>query len=162
MAMLGFLTITGTVQGAIEGSSTHEINMDEIEILKFDHQVEVPSGSLQQVSAGQTIHGGIKINKLKDRSSPKLAQALCTREVLSEVIFSWYQHSNTGIRELAYKVTLKNALLTKINSWSPHFFENNENEFRIMEDVVFSYEHILWSWGNESEVEYEITAKGAQ
>jgi len=162
MAMLGFVTITGTVQGSIEGSSTHEINMDEIEIFKFDHHIEVPGGSQQQVNAGQPIHGGIKINKLKDRSSPKLAQALCTREVLSEVIFSWYQHTGNGTRELAYKVVLRNALLTKINTWSPHFFDNHESAFRIMEDVVFSYEHIQWSWGNESEVEYEITAKGAQ
>ncbi|MBU2918683.1 type VI secretion system tube protein Hcp [Psychrosphaera sp. F3M07] len=162
MTMLGFLSITGTEQGVIQGGSTHEDNLDDIEILKLDHQVEIPSGSKTQLSAGQPIHGGIKINKIIDKSTPKLAQALCTREVLSEVSIAYYQHTQSGTRELAYKIVLKNALITKITSWTPHFFETQEEQYRLMEDVVLSYEKILWSWGSEGDVEYEVSSKGTE
>lgn len=157
MAMLGYITITGDEQGAIEGSSTHEMHLNEIEVLKLDHQIEVQGAT----TAGQVAHGSLKINKLIDKSSPKLAQALCTREVLSEIIITWYHHNANGERELAYKIVLENALITNLNAWTPHFYEQSQEEFRLMEDVCFSYEKILWSWGSEGEVEYEISARGA-
>jgi len=162
MTMLAFLTVNGEEQGNIQGGSQHVDNTDEIEVLKIDHEVKVPSGSDAKVSAGQPVHGGLTVNKLVDRSTPKLAQALCTREVLSEVVVSWYFHTSSGTRELLYKVMLKNALITKISSWSPHLYERPLEEYRLMEDITFSYESIIWSWGSEGDVEYEIAAKGAQ
>lgn len=162
MTMLGYLTLDGAEQGNIQGGSTHVENENEIEILRIDHEIKVPSGSDAKVSAGQPVHGGVKINKLIDKSTPKLAQALCTREQLSEVVLAWYHHTSTGTRELVYKIVLKNALITKISAWSPHMFEQAQEEYRLMEDITFSYESIIWSYGSEGDVEYEIAAKGAQ
>ena len=162
MAMLGFLTLSGAEQGNIQGGSQHVENESEIEILRIEHEIKVPSGSDAKVSAGQPVHGGLTINKLIDRSSPKLAQAMCTREVLSEVVLAWYHHTSSGTRELVYKVMLKNALITRINTWSPHLYEKDEEEYRLMEDITLSYESIIWSWGSEGDVEYESVAKGAQ
>lgn len=160
--MLGFLTLTGTEQGTIQGGSQHVENEDEIEILCIEHEIKVPSGSDSKISAGQPVHGGLKLNKLIDRSSPRLAQAMCTREVLSEVVLAWYHHTSTGTRELVYKIMLKNALITRVSTWSPHLFEKAEEEYRLMEDITLSYESIIWSFGSEGDVEYEVTAKGAQ
>lgn len=160
MAMSGFLTLNGELQGAIEGSSKYEGHEDEIEILEFHHEIDVPTSSTGQVGPGQPVHKGIKINKLVDKSTPKLAQAMDTREVLSEVEFSWYGHSSTGIRELIYRVKLYNALIINIKTWSPHMFEVKQDAYRLMEDIVISYEKIVWSWGSDNDVEYEAQAKG--
>lgn len=162
MTMLGFLTITGSSQGSIQGSSIHHEHEGEIEILSLEHQVEVPGGLDATLSAGRPLHGALVINKEIDKSTPKLAQALCTREVLSEVNIAWYRHSSNGTRELYYRIELKNALISKVKAWTPHLYEQEQDQYRLMEDVAFSYEKILWSWGAEAEVEYEIQAKGTE
>ncbi len=162
MTMLGFLTITGSKQGSIQGSSIHLDHEGEIEVLSLDHQIEVPGGLDAPLSAGQPLHGALVINKLVDKSTPKLAQALCARELLSEVNIAWYRHGSNGSRELFYRIQLQNALISKVRAWTPHLYEKEQDQYRLMEDVSFSYEKILWSWGPEADVEYEIQAKGAQ
>ncbi|MDC2890177.1 type VI secretion system tube protein TssD [Psychrosphaera sp. 1_MG-2023] len=161
MAMIGFLTLRGDIQGVIEGSSRYEGNETEIEVLKFDHQIEIPRSANNQVSSGQIVHRGIQINKLVDKSTPKLAQALDNREVLSEVVLSWYVHTTVGDRELMYRIKLENALLTKIETWSPHLYDTQHDGYRLMENLTISYEKIIWSYGSDGDVEYETQAKGA-
>jgi type VI secretion system secreted protein Hcp len=162
MAMMGFVTIIGDAQGSIEGSSKVEEHETHIEILKFDHEVDVPMTSGGQLTSGQPVHKGLTINKLIDKSTPKLAQALDHREVLTEVELSWYGHNAAGIRELLYKIKLYNALITKIKTWSPHLYNTDQDAYRLMEDITFSYEKILWSWGSDGDVEYEAQAKGSE
>lgn len=160
MAMSGFLTLTGEMQGVIEGSSKYDGHENEIEILEFQHEIDVPTSATGQVGPGQPVHKGIKLNKLIDKSTPKLAQAMDTREVLSEVVMSWYGHSSLGNRELIYRVKLFNALIINIKAWSPHMFNVDQQAYRLMEDIVISYEKIIWSWGSDNDVEYEAQAKG--
>lgn len=162
MAMIGFLTLTGETQGVIEGSSSYEGHENEIEILKFEHGIEIPSSSGNQLTSGQPVHSGVSINKLVDKSTPKIAQAIDNREVLSEVILRWYGHSSLGERELIYKVKLENALIRKAVTWSPHLYETHQEKYRLMEDLTISYEKILWSWGSDGDVEYEAQARGSE
>lgn len=161
MAMIGFLTLRGDIQGVIEGNSRYEGNENEIEVLKFDHQIEIPRSAANQLTSGQVVHGGIKVNKLIDKSTPKLAQALDNREVLKEVVLSWYVHTSVGDRELMYRIKLENALITKIETWSPHLYDIEQDGYRLMESLTVSYEKIIWSYGSEGDVEYETQAKGA-
>ena len=160
MATPGYLSITGKDQGKIQGSCLFKEHEKEIEIYSFDHVVEVPANLDSPVSSGQPVHTPIVINKEVDKSSPKLYQALCRREVLTEVIFYWYRYTENGQYSLFYSVRLENALIAKIKPWMPNFFDlENERQYRFMEDVSFNYEKITWSYGPDGDVEYEDTSQ---
>lgn len=161
MALVGFMSLVGRDQGNIEGGATQVDHEGEIELLQFEHQVEVP-GLDGQASSGAPVHGSIQINKLIDRSSPKLLRAMEKREVLDEVILTWYRPTHVGLPERCYRIQLSNALITRIKGWMPHQFETTQDEYRLMEDVAISYEKIVWSWGEDGEVEFEAEARGAE
>lgn len=161
MAIHGYIQINASEQGEIIGSSTHLLHEGQIEVLSFEHLIEVPKTDIG-LSAGKPVHNALRINKLIDKSSPKLQQAMWSREVLTEVIISWYQPNKLGEAELFYEIKLENALVSKIQAWTPHLYETEQDKYRLMEDVFFSYEKIIWSTGADREVEYEVQAVGSQ
>lgn len=161
MALVGFMTVSGRDQGNIEGNATQVEHEGEIELLQFEHLLEVP-GVDGQASPGAPVHGAIQINKLIDKSTPKLIQALEKREVLADVVMTWYRPATVGTAERCYQIHLQNALITRIRGWMPHMLESSQDEYRLMEDISISYEKILWSWGEDGEVEFEAEARGAE
>ena len=161
MALTGFMTVNGQDQGNIEGSATQVNHEGEIELLSFEHVVAVPAVEGQSVSAGAPVHGSMTVNKLVDKSSPKLMRAMEKREVLTEVLITWYQPASGGQMERFYQVQLQNALITSVKGWMPHQYDTSQDNYRLMEDVSVSYEKILWSWGLDGEVEFEAEARSA-
>lgn len=159
MALTGFMTVDGQDQGNIEGSATQVDHEGEIELLSFDHEVAVPAVDGKTVSAGAPVHGAIRINKLVDKSSPKLMRAMEKREVLTDVLMTWYQPAAAGQMERFYQLQLHNALITSVRGWMPHQYETSQDNYRLMEDICISYEKILWSWGQDGEVEFEAEAR---
>ncbi|WP_221795108.1 type VI secretion system tube protein TssD [Oceanobacter mangrovi] len=159
MALIGYMTVAGADQGNIEGSVTQIDHEGEIELLSFEHQIEVPGAGGSSISAGAPVHGAIVLNKLVDKSTPKLMRAMEKREVLTDIVITWYQPTASGQAERFYQLQLHNALITRVRSWMPHQFETSQDNYRLMEDVAISYEKILWSWGLDGEVEFEAEAR---
>ena len=62
MALMGFMAISGQDQGNIEGGATQTDHEGEIELLRFEHQVEVPGVDSLSTSAGAPVHGAIHLN----------------------------------------------------------------------------------------------------
>ncbi len=86
MAVVKFLlTMTGTKQGKIKGSSTKkEGDLDfsqGVECHGFSYSVTMPFGSQSGLSTGKRRHIPITITREIDSASPKLLQALVTNEV---------------------------------------------------------------------------------
>jgi type VI secretion system secreted protein Hcp len=160
MAIPGYLSITGQEQGKIQGSAVFTEHEGEIEIYSFDHEIEVPSNQDSPVSSGEPVHAPIVINKEIDKSTPKLYQALCRREALTDVSFHWYRYTENGQYNLFYSITLENALIVKIRPWMPNFFNlETEKNYRFMEDISISYEKIIWSYGPDGDVEFEDSSE---
>jgi len=154
MSSMGYVTIEGDKQGHIEGSGQHAGEVGLIEIFSFDHEVAVPRKDSAGLTAGRPVHQEILIGKLVDRSTPKLYQALCQRERLTEVIFEWYEYDGAGIEQLNFSITLSNAVITRIQPSMPDFLDPDQDRYRFIEHVGLGYETILWSWGN-GDVQFE-------
>lgn len=88
MEIAGYLEITGELQGPIEGGSRRRGREGLIELLAFSHDVEIPLQQGSQIASGRAVHRPIEICKGIDKSSPKLMQAMCSKELLSDVEFS--------------------------------------------------------------------------
>lgn len=155
MELSAYLEIEADRQGSIAGSSQRRGREGMIEILEFAHCVEIPVGLERATNAGQTTHRPLEVLKEIDKSSPKLMQALCEQERLSSAVFSWYRFTAKGKEELYYRVELRNASILRIEPWTPAVNEQGQEWVRFMERVRFSYERIVWSWGEDANVEYE-------
>lgn len=155
MEIAGYLEITGEMQGPIEGGSRRRNRDGLIELLGFSHDVEIPLQQGSQIASGRAVHRPIEIRKAIDKSSPKLMQAMCSKEMLSEAEFTWYRFNEQGQEALYYKIQLKQALILKIRSWTPDAYDENQAPLQFMETVWLGYESIIWSWGVDGNVEYE-------
>ena len=157
MEIAGYLEITGDMQGPIEGGSQRKGRDGLIELLGFSHDVEIPLQQGSQIASGRAMHRPIEIRKAIDKSSPKLMQAMCTKELLSEVEFRWYRFNQQGQEALYYKIQLKQALILKICSWTPDAQIKDQEHLQFMETIWLGYESIIWSWGVDGNVEYEAS-----
>jgi len=155
MPMPGNLTITGEEQGLIEGSCELEDREGTILVQAFDHVVEIPTDD-QGIAAGRRAHRPMTITKEFDRSTPMLYQALCTGELLTEVLLEWYRMDGSGDQELYFSVELENAMITRIHPWVPNVLDRSNETLKHMEDVSIAYEKIIWTW-EEDGIEFEDT-----
>ena len=153
MPMPGNLTLVGREQGQIEGSCDIEGREDTILVQAFKHTVDLPSNE-HGVPSGRRIHRPLMITKEVDKSTPKLYQALCTGELMSEATLRWYRMDGAGDEVQFFTVMLQNALIVKLESWVPDMFDKNYASYGNMEHLWFTYEVIRWTW-EEDGIEYE-------
>ncbi len=153
MAMPGNMIITGEEQGLIEGSCELEYREDTILVQAFDHVVEIPTDS-SGTATGRRVHRAMQITKEIDKSTPMLYQALCTNELLTEVILNWYRLDGTGEYEQYFTITMNNAFITRIHPWVPNVLDRANDSMKHMEDVSIAYEKIIWTWEPDG-IEYE-------
>lgn len=162
MAFMGYMSITGASQGRIEGGGAGDDFREPglIEVLAFDHAVELPRKGQASVAMGRAVHRDIEVVKLVDKASPKLYQALVQNEPLPEVKFEWFEQTGSGKQDVYYSILLKNALLTRMQPWMPDFLDARRDRYRFMEKLAMSYESILWSWGSGGDVQFEADWSG--
>ena len=153
MPMPGNLTITGEVQGLIEGSCELEAREGTILVQAFDHVVEIPTDD-RGLASGRRAHRPMTITKETDRSTPMLYQALCTGELLTDVKLDWYRLDGSGDEELYFSIALQNAMITRIHPWVPNVLSRVNENLRHMEDVSIAYERIIWTWEPDG-IEFE-------
>lgn len=153
MPMPGNLTLVGKEQGPIEGSCDIEGREETILVQSFKHVVDLPSNE-QGLPSGRRVHRPLMITKEVDKSTPKLYQALCTGEPMSEATLRWYRMDGSGEEQQYFTVMLQNAMLVKIESWVPDVLDKQNAQYGNMENLWFTYEVIRWTW-EEDGIEYE-------
>ncbi len=145
MASHGYMTITGNKQGLISaGCSSQESignkcqagHRDEIMVLALNHGME---------NIGNTkhaTHAPVVIIKNVDKSSPLLAQALTTREVINCPI-NFYRASSYGTQEKFYTIELEGGQIADLMLDMPHALLQNEAEPQ--ERLSVRYRSITWT-----------------
>ena len=146
MNIPGFVTITGESQGVIEGSCDLEELAGKIEIYAYEHLVDIPRDKHSGLPIGRRVHRAITFTKEIDKSTPKLYQALCKGEKLSEVEFAWYRYVEGGGHDIYYTLRLENALITSIKPGISTQLKTGQQDSLHLEDVSLTYEKIIWTW----------------
>jgi len=141
-----FMTITGVVQGNIEGSIAASGHEGAVGLVGFNHLVDVPFDQKTGQLGGVPQHHYFAVTKAVDKSSVKLYQALLTGEKLSDVTIQFYRISGEGAEERYYTILLTNASIVSIESSLPKNLEDAEVFIAPMEEVAFVYKNIAWTW----------------
>ena len=135
-------TVTGAVQGAIQGDSdiTSMARANTIQAYDFHHLVTAPSG-------GGTQHENIIISKRMDRATVKLWTALDTRESMSWVCrFYRPALSGGGAEEQFYTVTLGNARIVAMEPIVANTLDAATSAYPPMERVRLAYQTMTLEW----------------
>lgn len=146
MPMPSHMTVDGENQGKIDGSCDMEGREDTILVYEMTHDLHIPRDPQSGLASGKRIHGPLRIVKEFDKASPKLAQALCTGEHMKEVVIKWYRIDPKGSEEHYFTHTLQNAIVVEIKPYMPLAFLPENEPYRHMEEVSFTYEKIKWTW----------------
>ena len=140
------LLVEGVKQGKIEGSCTMKGREGTILVQGVDHTVEIPKSPQTGLPTGKRVHGALTITKEVDKSSPKLLQALCSGEQLTEVELDFYRIKPSGEEEKYYTIKLTNAIIVGVRTWFPNCLQAETTSFGHMEDISFTYKAIRWTW----------------
>lgn len=159
MPMTAHMDVTGKNQGKMDGSCDMEGRENTILVYAMDHDVHIPRDPQSGLPSGKRIHGPLEIVKEFDKSSPKLYQALCSGEQLSDVTIKWYRIDPTGTEEHYFTHTLEDAIVVEIKPYMPVAFLSENEPYRHMEKISFTYTKIKWTWevdGIEAEDSWKV------
>lgn len=158
MPMNAHMEVTGKNQGKIDGSCDMEGRENTILVYAMDHDVHIPRDPQSGLPSGKRIHGPLTVTKEFDKASPKLYQALCSGEQMSEVVIKWYRIDPNGMEEHYFTHTLEDAIIVEVKPYMPVAFLTENEPYRHMESVSFTYAKIRWTWevdGIEAEDEWK-------
>lgn len=152
MALSGFLTLTGTRQGAIQGSVTQKGREGSIEIISFLHEIVAPRDPVTGRPKGKRMHKRFRVTKQVDRSSPLLYYVLTNNENLTDVTLRLFRPAQNGIERHAFTVRLLNATIASIQFRMLNTQHPRHSKLPELEEVAFTYQRIEWTWmeGNVS------------
>ncbi len=144
MALPGYIKITGEQQGPLEGDVTLADREGYMQVNSFNHGIDVPTNDFGMVSAGR-LHLPLTFTKLVDRCTPMLYQAMCTNELLTEVIIDWYRTDGAGMDELYFRHKIVNAQITSMKFIVPEIQHLDTHHMGHTESVTLIYDQIVWS-----------------
>lgn len=153
MAIEAYAEITDSGGNQIKGDVEVEGRVDMVEVIKFDHNVRIPTDKRTGELTGVRQHRPAKLVKNYDSSSPLLFDALCNGETLQEVILHWYKIDPTGKEVEYFTHTFKGAKISAINSFMYNTKDPSKEQFTHMEEVSLLYEEVTWLY-KDGNIEY--------
>ena len=158
-ALPAYVEIVGEIQGEILGSCTLAGREGNIVAYSFGHNITSPRDAASGLPTGKRQHSPLKILKEIDKSSPLLYQALVNNEKLTQIKLKFYRVSQSGREELYFTIELVNASISSITPSFPTAFLSQNDSYRHMETVAFTYQKIMWTWvegGITSQDDWEV------
>jgi len=147
MPMPFHMSLNGKTQGNIsQGACEMAGREDTILCQALNHEVYIPRDPQSGLPTGKRMHQPLTITKVYDKTSPKLYQALCRGERMSDVSLKFYRVTPAGTEEHYFTIKLREAIIVSIKPWVPNTLDPNRESFTHMEDVSFTYRDIIWTW----------------
>jgi len=146
MAMPAHLTLLGEKQGKIEGCCEMLGREGTITVYGMNHDISIPSIPTDGLTTGKRVHGPLAVIKEYDKSSAKIYQALCTGEHMEDVTIKWYRITKQGTEEHYFTHKLEDAIVVSVKPYMPATIVAENEPYRHMEIVSFTYKKIAWTW----------------
>ncbi len=138
-AVNAYMKIDGVKQGPFKGEGKRNGSTQWIPIIAVAQTVESPRDAATGQASGKRQHKPIKITKETDASSPQLARAAASGEVLREVVIEFVRSGPKGQEQVYQTITLTNALLTSIQRTHGAAASKDPHE---REEISFTFQKI--------------------
>lgn len=130
----------------IEGSVSQTGREGQVQILSFDHLVEIPVDVKDASATGTRRHGSIKLTANIDKATTGMMECVCTSKEIPSVTVAFYGINATGHEVNYYNVTLENARVTGANMWFPNVDDAPTKSYKHMMTYELRYEKITWTF----------------
>ena len=153
MALKAYMQVKGQHQGVIKGSVTQKGREDSIAVFACHHEIISPRDAASGLPSGKRQHKPFTITKGPDKATPLLYKALCTNEILTEVIVKFWRLKpkggpGAGTEVQYYTVALTNASIASITATMPNTNDTTQQKVDMSEEVGFTYQKIEWTWND--------------
>jgi type VI secretion system secreted protein Hcp len=147
-----YVWIKGSTQGVIGGHGSwpgeddQKGREDSSLVHEYSSEVLIPVDPLTGQASGRRRHNPITFTKRIDKGSPKIHQALCTGETLTEVRFEFYRVDPMGGQEKYHTIKLTQAVIVNVRQWFPITADHTKSNYSHLETVSMTYRKIEWTW----------------
>ncbi|WP_071882791.1 Hcp family type VI secretion system effector [Chania multitudinisentens] len=141
MANLIYLTLTGQKQGLISSGCSSSDSIGNKGQLNHEDQILIYSLIHTMTRTQHVHHNPVTIKKPIDKSSPLLAVAISSNELL-EAMFYFYRTSQDGTQELYFSVKLTGVTISEFSSHHPHNITHTG--VQPQETLSLRYKSITW------------------
>lgn len=141
-----FLKANGT---AIDGQSTQtSVGRDKsIECIYFEHMVNTARETASGIATGRRTYEPIMIRKRIDKSSPLIAKALTTNQVIEgKFLFFRPNPAGDGTTQQFYTVEIKDGRIGGIKQYVPDTTVEANAADHPLEEITFTFHAINWTW----------------
>ncbi len=128
----------------IPGSCRVQGRENQIEVLAFEHTLEMPTDRKDGSASGTRVHKDLIVTKNFDKASPKLYQYLCNGKIIPTAKLTWYRIDEQGAEKAYFEHELENARITSIRPYMPDVDNPAHEQYKHMEAVALRYEKITW------------------
>jgi type VI secretion system secreted protein Hcp len=135
-----WLKINGT---EIPGGVSVAGREGSIEVIKFDHDVRVPTQH-EGRAAGKRQHDPITLVKIFDPSSPSLYQALGQQQTI-ELRIDWYRIDDTGTEGIYFTHHITGGRVVGMRAFMPNIKDAATEKYTHHEEVKITYSSITWT-----------------
>lgn len=141
-----FLKANGT---AIDGQST-QITLgraNSIECIYFEHEVDTAREGASGIATGRRTYQPLMIRKRIDKSSPLIAKALTTNQVIEgKFLFFRPNPTGDGTTQQFYTIEIKQGRVGSIKQYVPDTTVEANTAEHPLEEITFTFHTINWTW----------------
>jgi len=141
MAIPAYMTIEG-----IEGGVQIAGREGTIEVIGFDHELRIPTDSMQGQITATRKHEPLVITKGFDMSSPYLYEACANGTTLPNIEILWYEINTSGEEVAYFSHILENVKITNVTPKMHNCKDIDFERFPHLESVAFKYDTIHWTY----------------
>ncbi|MEY4504690.1 MAG: hypothetical protein RL154_986 [Pseudomonadota bacterium] len=143
MALMAYLTLEGSSQGAMDGSCEQKSREKTIEVFAIEHNIMIPKDPQTGQPTGSRQHQPFCITKPLDKASPKIMQAVASGEQMSKFELKYFRINDKGQEEHYYTVKLEKAIVVTRNVAKKNIKLDEYKNLTDLETVSFTYEKIV-------------------
>jgi type VI secretion system secreted protein Hcp len=141
-----FLKANGT---AIDGQSTQtSVGRDKsIECIEFEHEVDTAREAASGIATGRRTYRPLKIVKRIDKSTPLIAKALVTNQMIEgKFLFFRPNPLGDGTTQQFYSVEIGQGRVASIKQFVPNTTADQHSAEHPLEEITFTFHTIKWTW----------------
>jgi len=144
MPIHAILTIEGQNSGEIQGGCTIKPHEGKIEVLAFNHRLNVPLVAATGEVTGKVANQPVTIVKEIDRATPKLFSTLINNEVITKWELRFFQITEKGALRNYFTIKLDKARVIEIKSLMSQVKKAESKGETPLEEISFTYGKITW------------------
>ncbi len=146
MAIPAYMWIKDDGGADIKGSVRIQGREGSVEVVEFDHAIEIPTDGNTGKLTGTRVHKPLTFVKEFDAASPYLYKAVTSGQTLKSVELKWYQIDDAGNEKEYFNMKLDNVKVVSVAPVMHNIKDPAREKYNHLEKVALRYEKITWAY----------------